>query len=61
MNNQQEQIKETAFCKTHPTCYIGKDQWGNWYATCVQGNREGKAGRIPSCEIIVERGEQYVK
>jgi len=59
MNNQN--TNEKAWCRTHPTAFIGKDQWGNWYAHCVWGHKEKKAGRIPSCEIIVERGEQYVK
>lgn len=38
-----------AWCKNHPKSFIGKDQHGNWYKKCVQGNRTNE-----ECEIVFE-------
>lgn len=42
-----------AFCKKHPTSFIGKDQWGHWYIECVQGHKLKE-----KCEIELTKEEQ---
>lgn len=42
----------TAFCKNHPTSFLGKDQFGNWYETCGTGKKHNER-----CEIVVEGGD----
>ena len=44
--------KSTAFCKKHPTGFVGKDQHGNYYKKCWTGHKWSEP-----CEIIIE-GEQ---
>lgn len=40
---------EVAWCKKHPTGYLGKDQFGNWYPQCWTGKKHNE-----KCEIIIE-------
>lgn len=48
--------KETAFCRRHPTSYIGKDHFGNWYEKCWTGHKFNEA-----CEIVIEGGRSRGK
>lgn len=53
MNQSKNQLQnEKAWCKKHPTSYIGKDQFGHWYDQCVHGHRFNE-----KCEIVIEKEE----
>lgn len=49
-------MEEIAWCKTHPTKKVGKDQSGNWYDQCYEGYKERQAGMKVTCEIVIEKG-----
>ena len=31
--------EQKRWCLTHPTGYLGKDHFGNWYTRCTYGNK----------------------
>ena len=37
MTNEQKQYNNGAWCYSHPTGFVGKDQFGNYYTTCYEG------------------------
>jgi hypothetical protein len=45
-NLRAQEMKKTnpdsMWCADHPTSFVGVDQWGNYYKTCVQGRKEEK-------------------
>ena len=60
-NIYRQIITETAWCSTHPTGYIGRDQTGYWYKQCRHGYLRIKRGEKPNCEIIIEKGGEQQK
>ena len=39
-------IRQKAWCKKHPTGYLGKDQFGHWYEKCWTGKKH-PTGYLP--------------
>lgn len=56
MNEPRLSDNETAFCSEHPTGYLGKDQFGHWYSTCMIGKRTGE-----KCSIVIEAKDKSYK
>ena len=60
-NIYKQIIEEKAWCSTHPTGYIGRDQTGRWFKQCRHGYLKIKQGEKPNCEIIIEKGGENQK
>lgn len=43
-----------AFCMKHPTSFVGKDQWNNYYERCWNGKKMADNGIDEKCDIRVE-------